>query len=151
MVTTRLAFQTAMRAAAVQLLTDYAASVPSLGLQVYRTLPTTIRPPTAFVERMDETTSIPGITQRQRSVRCSVIVLFRISAAGERGSGVDQRDAFVDGFADWVLENFHQPGPTELIAGIRTEDAPYYVVPGPRGEQISYEGVRIVLEGYTAN
>lgn len=149
MVTTRVAFQTAMRAAAVKLIKDYADSV-NLSLQVYPALPTTFRPPTAFVERIDESTTFPGPTQRQRFVRVSVVVLFRTFSEGERADAAIQRDAFIDGFSDWVLENYHEPGPTELISGTAIDDEPEYNILGPRG-QITYFAARIRLEGYTAN
>lgn len=149
MVTTRVAFQTAMRAAAVKLLKDYADD-SDLALQVYPALPTSFKPPTAFVERIDETTTFPGPTQRQRFVRVSVIVLFRTFAEGERAEAAVQRDAFIDGFSDWVLENFHEPGDTELISGVAVDDEPEYNILGPRG-QITYFAARIRLEGYTGN
>lgn len=149
MVMVRVAFETAMRRAAVELLEAYAADA-DIGLQVYPALPTTFRPPTAFVERMGETQTFPGPVQRQRLVRCEVVVLFRIFAEGERLAAAEQRDAFVDGFSDWVLEHFHQPGPTELISSARIEDEPQYAINGPRGV-ITYVAARIMLEGYTAN
>lgn len=149
MIPTKLAFQTAMRQAAVDLLEAYAQSA-SINLQVYPALPTTFQPPTAFVERIDERTSFPGMTQRQRTVAVSVVVLYRLFAQGERAAAAEQRDAFVDGFSDLVLEQFHQPGPTELISAARFDDEPEYVIQGPRG-QVTYFAVRITLEGYTAN
>jgi hypothetical protein len=149
MVTTRVAFQTVMRQAAVDLLHAYAEDV-GISLQVYPALPTTFHPPTAFVERVDERVSFPGITQRQRTVSVSVIVLYRLFSDGERGDAAAQKDAFIDGFSDWVLENFHQPGPTELISAAQFREEPEYVINGPRG-QVTYFATRITLEGYTAN
>lgn len=150
MVTARVQFRTAMRAAAISLLQDYAQSA-SVDLQVYKALPTTIRPPTAFVERLTESATFPGPTQRQRLVRCSVIVLYRLFVEEERGPAAEQLDAFLDGFADWVLENYHEPGPTELISGTTLEDIPEYVVQRGRGPAMTYFAARITLEGYTAN
>jgi hypothetical protein len=150
MVTLRVAFQTAMRQAAVDLLEAFAADA-GIALQVYPALPTSFYPPTAFVERIEESTTFPGPTQRQRLVRVAVIVLFRTFAEGERGDAAIQRDEFVDGFADWVLENYHKPGPTELISGTRVDDEPEYVLSDPKRGQITYFAARITLEGYTAN
>lgn len=150
MVTTRVAFQTAMRQAAVDLLTQFASDA-GINLQVYPALPTTFYPPTAFVERINERTSFPGPTQRQRFVNVSVIVLFRMFAENERGDAAIQRDEFVDGFADWVLENYHKPGATELISAASVDDEPEYVLSDPKRGQITYFAARITLEGYTSN
>jgi hypothetical protein len=79
-----------------------------------------------------------------------VVVLFRTFAENERAAAADQRDAFADAFSDWVVERFHQPGPTEMVSAARFDDEPEYVINGPRG-QVTYFAARITLEGYTAN
>jgi hypothetical protein len=154
MVTTRVQARTAIRQAAIDLLNAYASDA-EMQLQVYKALPTTIRPPTAFIERIDEVASFPGINQRQRTLQCQVVLLFRLFVESEREAAADQQDAFIDAFMDWVEDRFHQPGPTELISATRVRDEPEYVVlrraPDGRTSQVTYFGARITLEGYTAN
>jgi hypothetical protein len=150
MVTTRVQFQSAMRAAAVDLLTDFASDA-DINLQVYPALPTSFYPPTAYVERINERALFTGPTQRQRTVEVSVIVLFRLFAENERGDAAVQRDEFIDGFSDWVLENFHEPGATELASVSRIDDEPEFVLSDPKRGQITYFAARITLEGYTTN
>src|SRR4029077_2805495 len=100
-------------------------------IQVYRTIPTTIHPPTAFVERISETQLFTGPTLRQRSVTARMIVVWRLFAEMERGDAVDQLAAFLDGFTDWCLHHYHEPGPTELISSARIDDDPYYTFNDP--------------------
>jgi hypothetical protein len=155
MVLARVHFRTAMRAAAVQLLTDYAADSSSGlaagALQVYPTIPTSIHPPTAFVERITEQQTFPGPTMRQRFVVARVIVLWRLFAELERGDAVAQLDDFLDGFSDWALYHFHEPGPTELISSARVDEDPYYQVQDANKGVRTYYAGRIDLEGYTGN
>jgi len=142
---TRIAFQTAMRAAAVQLLTDYAASV-SLGLQVYRARPASIYPPSAFVEGLNETLIDFTSSTRQRVPT----VLARIVWGDfDSGTAVDQRDAFVDGFLDWVQDRYHAAGANTLIAGVRVSDDPTWVPDWMKPEnQRVYYSTLIALEGF---
>lgn len=151
---TKVAMRAAMRTASVSLLEDYIADAnPPYTVQVYRTIPTSIHPPTAFVERVSETQLFTGPTQRQRSMTARVIVLWRLFAELERGDAVDQLDAFLDGFTDWALTHYHEPGPTELISTARIDDDPYYqVADSAKGGQLrTYYAARIDLEGYTGN
>jgi hypothetical protein len=150
MVTTKVQFRTAMRKAAVDLLKAYADGSMD-NLQVYEALPTSFYPPTAFVDRIDEVASFSGPTQRQRTLRVQVVLLYRLFAENERGDAAAQLDAFVDGFSDWVLENYHQPGPTELISVTRIDDEPQFVVQERDRGKITYFAARITLEGYTGN
>jgi hypothetical protein len=150
MVTTRVAFRTGMRKAAVDLLQAYAQSA-GLSLQVYPTLPTSFAPPTAFVERINERDIVlEGITQRRRYVTVSIILLYRLFAENERGDAAVQLDSFLDSFNDWVLESFHEVDGTSLVNVSGIEDQPEYTISGARGA-ITYFAARITLEGYTAN
>lgn len=139
------AFSAAMREAAVTLLKDYAQSV-DLKLQVYPARPRSIHLPTAFVERMSESIEYTGPTYRQRTPRVDVMVLHGLYDGLE---AVTQRDAFVDGFLDYVTDRVHAAGDDTTIAGVSVEDEPEYLSDWmPPGEQRVYFGTRITLEGY---
>lgn len=146
--TVRTPFAADARAAAVDLLTDFAADV-GLGLQVYRARPRSIHPPTAFVDGMSEVIDYPGIAQRQRRTRVEVLVLHGLF---DQGDTVDQRDAFVDGFLDWVTDNVHAAGADSLLALTGVDDDPTYV---PEWLDLAigktYYATRLVLEGYIGN
>lgn len=157
---TKVAFRTAMRAAAISLVEGFIAQAGSpwvdvddkSRIQLYRTIPTTFHPPCYFVERITEVQQFTGPTQRQRSAVARVVVLWRLFNDTERGDAVDQLDAFLDGFSDYVLTNYHEPGPTELISSARIEDDPYWVTRDQKtGEQRTYYAGLIALEGYTGN
>lgn len=139
-----MGLQAAMRAASVSFLTDYAASV-SVTMQVYPARPRTIAPPTGFVDLIREHIEYLGPTNRQRTPSSDVIVVHGIFDSKE---AADQKDAFVDGFADWVNERFHQAGTNTLIAVTDTEDLPNYVPEWmPPERQLVYYATRITLEG----
>lgn len=158
MTLTRVQMRGAMRDAAVSLLEGWAASSDSgltvagqSRLQVYRTVPTSINPPCAYVERISERQTFPGPLMRQRTVVARVLVLWRLFAELERGDAVDQLDLFLDGFSEYVLHHYHEPGPTELISSAVIDEDPYYVLRDPtKGDRTYYAG-RIDLEGYTGN
>lgn len=146
---TRIAIQTEYRAAAVALLKNYAAvglAGTGTGLQIYRARPATIRPPTAFVEGMGETVVdflAPNVRQRTPSVLIRLVWgLF------DSGTAVDQRDAFVDGFSDWVTDNYHAAGANTLIAVARLTDDPTWVPDWlPQEQQKTYYSTLVTLEG----
>lgn len=142
---TTIPFQTQMRAAAVDLLTDYAFDA-AIKLQVYPGRPRTLYPPSAFVDRLAETVVYTGPTMRQRTPRVIVVAVWGLFDSAE---AVAQRDAFVDGFLDWVTDRFHAAGDTTLIAAIATEDVPSFVPDWvPPEQQLTYYATEITLEGY---
>jgi hypothetical protein len=140
----RIPFQSLMRAAAVSLLTDYAASTtPPITLQVYPARPRSIAPPTGFVDAIRE--SITCTALHQRVPTADVIVVHGIFDSKE---AADQKDAFVDGFVDYVMDRFHEAGANTLVAVTETEDLPDYVPEWmPPNEQRTYYATRISLEG----
>jgi hypothetical protein len=142
----RIAFQTLMRAAAVTLLTDYAASVDTpLRLQVYPARPRSINPPTAFVDAIRETLPTDGSMLVRRLPIADVIVIHGIFDSKD---AADQKDAFVDGFIDWTLDRLHATGSNTTVAITETEDIPDYVPEWmPPAEQRTYYATRISLEG----
>ena len=147
MTLTRIPFQTQARAGAVQLLNDFAADV-GITLQVYPGRPRSIFPPTAFVDAINEVLTEYTLTTRQRIPSVEVIVLHGLFDAKDT---VDQRDAFVDGFADWVADRYHAFGTNTLVAVTTIDDIPNYVPDWQAPEiQRSYFGTRITLEGFAA-
>jgi hypothetical protein len=132
-----------MRAAAVALLTDYAADA-GVRLQVYRARPASIHPPTAFVDNIREDREFTA-QLIQRTPTVEVVVLHGLFDSGE---AVDQGDAFVDGFLAWVDARIHQAGATSTIGAVSTEDLPTYVPDWlPPAEQRTYYGTQVNLEG----
>lgn len=144
---TRVAFQTAARAGAVQLLEAYRAAA-GIGLQVYPGRPRSVNPPAAFVDGIGEALTEYTITTRQRVPRVEVIVLHGLFDSADT---VAQRDAFVDGFLDYVADNYHAFGANTLVAGVSVEDIPVYVPDWQPPELArTYYGTRIILEGFAS-
>lgn len=148
-----MGFQAQMRAAAVTLLTGYAADlvgtppdqVARVKLQVYPARPRSIFPPTAFVDALRETLPPDGSMLVRRLPIAEVIVIHGLFDSKE---AADQKDDFVDGFIDWTLDRIHQAGARTTIAVTATEDIPDYVPEWlPPAEQKTYYATRISLEG----
>jgi len=138
----RYAMQTAMRAAAVDFMEDY-ASAASIKLQVYPARPRSINPPTAFVDVIRETITYTALNQRRP--QAEVVVIHRIFDSME---AANQRDAFVDGFIDWAMDNVHGAGANTTIAVVDVEDVPDYIADWmPPAQQETYYASRITLEG----
>jgi len=143
--------QAAVRAATVQLFRDYAASA-GIKLQVYPGRPASIFPPTAFVDVIRETITYPGITLRQRTPIVEAIVIH--GKWIDDLEAVTQKDAFMDGFIDYVTTRYHEAGPNTLIAVTATEDLPGFVpdwIGGDPTKRSSYFATHILLEGYAEN
>ncbi len=143
----RIPVQTYARAGAVTLLTDYASDA-SIKLQVYPARPRSLNPPVAFVDTMRETLTEYTITTRQRQPIVELVVLHGLFDSLEAAT---QRDAFVDGFLDWVADRFHAFGVNTLVSGVSVDDDPNYVPNWmPPEQQFTYYATRITLEGLAA-
>ena len=146
--TLRVAFESAVRAAAVSLLTDFAASA-GIKLQVYRARPASLFPPTAFVDKMGERIEYPGSTDwRQRTVTAEVVVVHGVFDSGE---AVDQRDAFVDAFLDWATDRVHEAGASTTLGLVAVEDEPAWSPdwnPVNGNASAVYYATRLTLEGF---
>lgn len=143
----RVAFQTAMRAAAVEMLEDFKADV-GINLQIYPGRPRSIHPPTAFVDSIDETLVSRLVNLRERHPQVQVLVLH---GNFDSADTVAQRDAFVDGFLDWCADNYHAAGATTLLEPVATVDIPNYAPDwlGPSDRPtVIYYATQITLEGY---
>ena len=143
-----MGFQADVRAAAVALLTDYASDA-GVKLQVYPARPRSIFPPTAFVDLIRETIEYVGITLRQRSPTAEIVIIHGIF---DSKGAADQKDAFVDGFLDWVTDRYHTAGANTLLAVTATEDMPNYVPEWmPPEAQLVYYATRLTLEGFAGS
>lgn len=142
---TRIAFNAALRAAAVDLLREFGQDA-ALKLQVYPGRPRSINPPTAFVDRMRETISFDAL--RRRVVQVDIVVIHGLFDSAE---AVSQRDAFVDRFVDWVTDRFHAAGAETALEPRSVEDDPNFVpdwiVPGRDDRLPLYFATTITLEG----
>jgi len=141
--TIRIAFESEMRRAAVQLLQDFAQDF-DIKLQTYRARPRSINPPTAFVDRMRETIVFDGL--RQRTPTVDIVFVWGLFDSGE---AVDQRDATIDAFIDWVTDRFHAAGATTALEPRTVEDDPNYVPDWlPPEQQRTYYSTTLTLEGF---
>jgi hypothetical protein len=141
---TRIPFETAMRAAAVQMLQDFAQDA-SLKLQIYPGRPLTVNAPTAFVESMGEDiTWSPGL--RQRNVRILIRIVWGLFDSAE---AVRQRDYFIDNFVDWTSDNPHAAGGSTVLEPRSIEDDPNFVADWmPPERQKSLFASTLTLEGF---
>lgn len=146
-----VAFASARRAALVSLLTSYKADV-GIKLQVYPGRPATIYPPCAFPDVLRERMNLSGPVMRQRNASDDVMV---IHGTFDSADTVAQRDAFVDGFTAWLLENPHAAGASTLLGDtVDIEDIPGFVpdwiIPPAGKPPTVYFGTRITVAGYVA-
>ncbi len=136
------------RAAAVTFMTEYAVSM-DIGLQVYPGRPRTLRPPTAFVDGINETFNAFTESHYQGNITVRVIVLWGLFDSLD---AVTQKDEFIDGMAAWAYSHPHQAGGNSLIWLAETQDLPDYVpewiVPE---QQKTYYATEITLGGFVAN
>ena len=99
---TRIAFQTKLRQACVDLLTTYKATVPDL--DVYPGRPMTLYPPHGFVDKIDERINYTN-GLRQRHPIAQIVVIWGVF---DSKNTAEQRDALVDGFLDVVTDAAEQ-------------------------------------------
>jgi hypothetical protein len=116
----RVAIQTEARAGVVALVGAYRdASGLKLG-QVYRARPTQIKPPSVFVDSVQERTDDFTPNESQRTVRVGVRCVWGVYDAG---STVDQRDRFVDGFYGYFMDHGNDAfGPNTTASWLGTSD-----------------------------
>jgi len=146
---TRIAFQAAMRSAAIALLDDYKAAT-SMKLQIYPGRPSSLNPPTAFVDRITEQLVWLNAGWPQRTIRVEILVVFGLF---DSASAVAQKDAFADGFIYWVADNLDAAGPNTLVSIPSVDDEPAWtpdwrpanVTNGPNP---TYYATRLTLEGF---
>lgn len=142
----RLAVQSAARAGAQKLLDDYAAAV-GLGLRTYRSRPALLKPPQGWIDRIDEDLIPFTLTTRQRIPRVVVKVAWGLY---DSGAAVDQRDRFIDGFLDWVADNYHAFGTNTDVNGVAVRDDPSFTPDWIADDTNVYLATEITLEGFAA-
>jgi hypothetical protein len=142
-----MGFQADVRAAAVTTL-DAHASAASVELQTNPGRPAKIYPPAAFVDTMRETIIYLG-QLKQRTVQADVVV---IHGSFDSPSAVAKKDAFVDGYIDYVRDNVDAAGANTTLAVVSTEDDPTFVPDWLEREgRVTYYASRITLEGFAAD
>jgi hypothetical protein len=140
-------FQTDVRAAAITTLEAY-ATANNVKLNTYRGRPNvTLTPPHAFVDLERETIVYVGHLM-QRTVQVDLVLVHGLFDSGE---AVDQRDAFVDGYIDYVRDNVHAAGARTTLGVVSTEDDPNYIPDWLPREQKVYFATRMTLEGYAGD
>ena len=148
MVMVRVGMQAAMRAAAVAMLTAYAAgrSRPSSSRSIRAGRGAS---PAYGVSWTASPRRSPTPPSAREQPRAEVVVVHGLMDSKE---AADQKDAFADGFIDWAQDHIHQMDPRTTIAVVGTEDDPDYVPDWqPPNEQRSYYATRITLEGYVGD
>lgn len=113
-------FQADARAAAATLLRDYGASA-GIRLQVYPARPRSIQAPTAFVDGIRESFDWRGPMNVGRTVFVDVIVVHGVFDSADAAA---QKDAFMDGFLDWVKSNPHAIAANTLTGLDASDDMP---------------------------
>lgn len=141
----RLPFATYQREAIVDLLESYRDEV-GIKLNVFKARPRTISTPHAFIDATRETIDWTGVTGIQRNPITEVVVLWGLFDSAE---AVTQRDAFVDGFLEWITDRVHATAPVTLIALNELADEPTFTADWAReGQQGPYFATRFVIGGF---
>ena len=121
-------------------------------MQVYPARPMTLYPPTGFVSEMGDSLSpFPGTsTLFQHTPQIEVVCVWGTFDSKE---AVNQRDAFVDAFHDWVRARVHEAGARTLIGPLSVNDIPVFNPDWGNEAQrnTSYYATRIVLEGFATD
>lgn len=143
-------FETAMRAGLVSMLEAFRTDVTGSWDRVFNiwpARPTSIQPPHAWVDLIREQVSLDGPRMRQRNGEADVVV---VHGTFDSKDTVAQRDRFVDGFMDWLLDNPHAFGASTLAGdSVRIADEPDFTPSWlPPERQQSYFATRITVAGY---
>ena len=140
----RIPFQTNLRAACVSLLNTHATAA-SIKLQVYPGRPLTLMPPTAFVDRIDETVNYSAAL-RQRHPVAQVVAIW---GTFDSKDAVNQRDAFVDAWLDVVTDDPHEAAANTLVELNQVQDEPVFNPDwgNEAQRQTSYYATRFFVEG----
>ena len=139
----RIAFQTALRAACVSELAKYGNSA-GINLQVYPGRPVTLYPPAAFVDRIDETVDYTGLVQRH-----PVAQVVAVWGVFDSKDATEQRDAFVDGLLNQLIDDYHAVDGATLISVTSIADDASFIPDWGSEEQrnTAYYATRFNVEG----
>ena len=91
-------------------------------LQTYPGRPMSLRPPTGFVDSIDETVDYTA-NLRQRHPIAQVVVVWGLFDSAE---AVAQRDAFVDAWLDAVTDDPHAANVATLVEANQIVDEPAF-------------------------
>ena len=142
-----MGFRDDLRGACVTLLEGY-ASAASVPLQVYPGRPRTIKPPTAFVDRISEAMNTIGINSYQRRPVAHIVVLHGLFDSAD---AANQADEFVDGFMAYVVGNPHAAGANTVIGDMAIDDEPAYTadwIAPVNQSTVTYYATLIDVEGF---
>lgn len=132
----------ALRAAAVTLLEGYKAANDTALTQIYPGRMTSLYPPAAFIEAINE----PDINYTAQMVQRTPRAEIRfVHGAFDSEEAVTQQDALVDGFIQYVIDNKHAAGANTLVAIVAVQDEPGWVPEWLPDK--SYYSTVVVLEG----
>ncbi len=143
-----LDFHRLMRAGVFDLLDEYKTS-SGIKLGLYPARPISLYPPHAFCDFQNEDPLLTTQGTRQRNLHSSWIIVWGLFDSKE---AVDQRDAFVDGFSAYVLDQFHKVGgATDLYVGSVADLPTFQPDWGDQQQQATvYYATRITLEGFAS-
>jgi hypothetical protein len=117
-----MSFRASVRAATMTLLDAYKAAHPTALRQTYPGRPLSISPPCAFPESISEELAYtPAGTQRT-----PLVAVRLVKGTFDSEDTVDEADAFVDGFIDYVVDNRHAAGANTLFLVESVEDDPLW-------------------------
>lgn len=130
---------------------DCAANA-NVKMQTYPARPMTLYPPTGFVDALgDDLTATPGSSNLFQHVPTVELVL--VWGTFDSKEAVDQRDAFVDAYHEWIRTRAHEAGAATLIGPRSLSDIPVFNPDWGNESQraASYYATRIVLEGFATD
>lgn len=136
----------AVRAAALTLLDGYSAANPGALRHTFQARPASISPPAGFVDAIDE----PEITWTNAGMQRTPQVRIRL-VRGDFSSGAvaEANDALVDGFIDYVRDNFHAAGANTIVVVTAAEDEDGWIPEWieVQGEPRAYYSTLLTLSG----
>jgi hypothetical protein len=140
----RLPLQTNARAGTINLVNGYrTAATLQLG-QVYRTRPKELTLPSAYIDRISESSDSFTREESQRTVTVALRIVWGQTYGGD---AVDQRDRFVDGFYAHVMDNPDAFGANAVIYWRTVGDTPDWT-PEWLADVGPYYMTEITLEGF---
>lgn len=113
----------AARTGAKALMTGYKTSASSK-VQVYGGRPSSIYPPTLFIDAINDPAII---TTRGPRLRTPAVDIIAIQGIFDSEEAADNQDALIDDFLDYVRVHFDIAGAGIVVTADRVEDLPAYV------------------------
>jgi len=102
-----------------------------LNLQIYRGRPASLFPPTAFIDARHDTIELnfAGADAYHAMEHTAVVEVVVVHGIFDTGEAIDQRDAFVDAFNNYLRANrmVGLAGGNSVLERVRLDDIPNYV------------------------